>query len=90
MILGFYVPQHGEDDVLACGEDSVSCRCLCVHIFSKGKASFLLLQVFFMQKYFFRLFPCFPCFYSLSLSVFPFLLFVCILFFSYLCTFIIA
>ena len=64
MILGFYVPQHGEDDVLACGEDSVSCRCLCVHIFSKDKVSFRILQMLSGLNAVFFFFLSFLCFYS--------------------------
>lgn len=63
-------------------------ECLCVHIFSKGKVSFRILQVLSGLNAAFFLFPFFPVFFILSLSAyfpvpylfstFSFLIFVCL------------
>ena len=65
-------------------------ECLCVHIFSKGKVSFRILQVLSGLNAAFFFFLSFLCFYSLSQCVFPCSLFVFYLFFSYFCMFIIS
>ncbi len=65
-------------------------ECLCVHIFSKGKVSFRILQVLSGLNAVFS-FSFLSCVFILSLSAYiPCSLFVFYLFFSYFCMFIIS
>ena len=62
-VFWFYVPPM--EKMMFCRvEKTAYCECLCVHIFSKGKVSFRILQVFSGLNAAFFFFLSFLCFYS--------------------------